>query len=79
MKHNVVSEVRIVDVGFGDLFDISTNVLYEFETSHCKSVQRRVNDIYKLTGVEVIVIDVKDLPDDLFQRYMKLKEFAIPD
>jgi len=29
--------------------------------------------------VEVIIIDVKELPDDIFQRYLKLKEFAIPD
>jgi hypothetical protein len=78
-KHDVVSEVRIVDIGYCDLFDISTNVIYEFETSGCKSVQRRINEIYKQTGVEVIVIDVQDLPDDIFQRYLKLKEFVIPD
>jgi len=79
LKHDVVSEVRIVDVGYGDLFDISTNVFYEFETTGCKSVQRRVNDIYRQTGVEIIVIDVQDLPDDIFQRYFKLKEFVVPD
>jgi hypothetical protein len=79
LKHDVVSEVRVVDVGYGDLFDITTNVLYEFETTGCKSVQRRVNDIYKQTSVEVIVVDVKDLPDDIFQRYLKLKEFVIPE
>jgi len=79
LKHDVVSEVEIVDVGFGDLYDITTNVFYEFETSGCKSVQRRVNEIYKQTGVEIIVIDVKELPDDIFQRYLKLKEYVIPD
>ena len=79
LKHDVVSEVRIVDIGYCDLFDISTNVIYEFETTGCKSVQRRINEIYKQTGVEVIVIDVQDLPDDIFQRYLKLKEYVIPD
>ena len=79
LKHDVVSEVQIVGVGVGDLFDITSQVLYEFETTGCKSVQRRVNEIYKQTGIEVIVIDVKDLPDDIFQRYLKLKEFVIPD
>ena len=79
LKHDVVSEVEIVDVGFGDLYDITTNVFYEFETSGCKSVQRRVNEIYKQTGVEIIVTDVKELPDDIFQRYLKLKEYVIPD
>ena len=79
MKHNIVSEVEIFKVGVCDLFDITTNVLYEFETTGYKSVQQRVNDIYKQTGVEVIVIDVKELPDDIYQRYLKLKEYVIID
>jgi len=36
LKHDVVSEVEIVDVGFSDLFDITANVLYEFETTGSK-------------------------------------------
>jgi hypothetical protein len=79
LKHDVISEVEIVGVGVCDLFDRSVNVIYEFETTACKKKQRRVNEIYNQTGVEVIVIDVKDLPDDIFQRYLKLKEFIIPD
>lgn len=77
MKHDVFSEVEIVNVGVCDLFDRSVNVIYEFETTACKKVQRRVNEIYKQTGVEVIVIDVKDLPNDLFQRYLKLREYIM--
>ena len=77
LKHDVTSEVEIVNVGVCDLFDISVNVIYEFETTACKKVQRRVNEIYKQTGVEVIVIDVKDLPNDLFQRYLKLREYIM--
>ena len=79
LKHDVVSEVQIVGVGFGDLFDISAKVLYEFETTGSKKVQRRVNEIYKNASIEVIVIDVKDLPDDIFQRYLKLCEYIVPD
>jgi len=79
LKHDVVSEAQIVGVGFCDLFDISVRVIYEFETSHCKKVQRRINSIYRQTGIEVIVIDVQELPDDIFQRYLKLKEFVVPD
>ena len=78
-KHDVVTEVTIIGVGVCDLYDITTGVIYEFETTHCKSVQRRVNEIYKQTNNEIIVIDIKDLPDDIFQRYMKLKEYVIPD
>ena len=79
LKHDVVSEVEIVGIGFSDLFDISSNVLYEFETSGGKGYQKKSNKIYKQTGVEVIVINVKDLPDDLFQRYLKLREYVVPD
>ena len=79
LKHDVVSEVEIVDVGVGDLFDITAKVLYEFETTGGKKKQQKVNDIYKQTGVEVIVIDVRELPDDIFQRYLKLKKYVIPD
>jgi hypothetical protein len=77
--HDIVTECNIVGVGRLDLYDITTRTVYEFETSGCKSVQQRVNDIYKQTGVEIIVIDVKELPDDIFQRYLKLKEYVIPD
>jgi len=79
LKHDVVSEVEVVNVGVCDLYDITTRVIYEFETTGSKKVQRRVNEIYKHTGNEVIVIDVKELSDDIFQRYLKLREFIIPD
>ena len=79
LKHDVLSEVEVVGVGVCDLFDRSVNVIYEIETTACKKVQRRVNEIYKQTGVEVIVIDVRDLPDDIYQRYSKLKEYVIVD
>ena len=79
LKHDVISEVEIVGVGVCDLFDRSVNVIYEIETSHSPKYRRLANEIYKQTGVEVIVIYVKDLPDDIFQRYMKLKEYIIPD
>ena len=79
LKHDVTSEVKIVNVGRGDLFDITTQVLYEFETTGSKKVQQRVNEIYKQTGIEVIVIDVRELSGDIFQRYLKLREYVIPD
>ena len=79
LKHDVTTEVEIVNVGVCDLYDISTNVIYEFETTGSKKVQKRVNEIYKQTNMEIIVIDVKELPDDIYQRYLKLKEYVVPD
>ena len=79
LNHDLATECNIAGIGRIDLFDISTRTVYEFETTGSKSVQQRVNDIYKQTGIEIIVIDVKELPDDIYQRYMKLKEYVIPD
>ena len=79
LDHDILTECTIVGVGRVDLYDLTAQVIYEFETTGGKKKQRRVNEIYKQTGVELIVIDVKDLPDDISQRYLKLREYIIPD
>jgi hypothetical protein len=79
LNHNIVTECNIIGVGRLDLYDVTTRVIYEFETSGGKYWQNKINDIYKQTGVEIIVVDVKELPDDIFQRYLKMREFVIPD
>ena len=79
IHHDVVSEVEILGVGRSDLYDITTKVIYEFETSGSKSYQRKMNEIYEQTGIEVIVVDVTILPTDIFQRYMLLQEYVRPD
>jgi hypothetical protein len=47
--------------------------------SHSINKRRKENEIYVQIGVEVIIIFIKDLPDDLFQRYMKLREYVVTD
>jgi hypothetical protein len=79
MAHDLVTECNIIGVGRIDLYDITTSTIYEFESSTSINKRRKDNDIYKQTGVEVIMINIKDLPNDIFQRYLKLKEFIIPD
>ena len=79
LNHDVVSECQIVGVGRLDLYDISTKTIYEFESSSSINKRRKENEIYKQTGVEVIIINIKELPDDIFQRYLKLKEFVVVD
>ena len=78
-NHNIATECQIVGVGRVDLYDISTKTIYEFETSHSPKYRKEANEIYKQTGVEVIVIDINILPDDIFQRYLKLKEYVVVD
>ena len=79
LNHDLVTESTIVGVGRLDLFDITTQTIYEFESSSSINKRRKEDEIYAQTGVEVIIINIKELPDDIFQRYMKLKEYVIPD
>ena len=79
LNHDLISECNIVGVGRIDLYDISTRTIYEFESSHSINKRRKENEIYAQTGVEVIIIFIKDLPDDMFQRYLKIREYVIPD
>ena len=72
LDHDVVTECNIVGVGRIDLYDVSARVIYEFESSHSINKRRRENEIYRQSGVEVIIINIKELPDDIFQRYLKL-------
>jgi hypothetical protein len=79
LHHDLVTECNILGVGRIDLYDITTKTIYEFESSHSINKRRKENEIYAQTGVEVIIIFIKDLPDDIFQRYLKLREYVIPD
>jgi hypothetical protein len=79
LDHDLVTECNIVGVGRIDLYDITTSTIYEFESSTSINKRRKDNDIYKQTGVEVILISIKNLPDNIFQRYLKLEEYIIPD
>ena len=79
LGHDIVTECQIVGVGRVDLYDLTVKVIYEFETNHSPKYRREANEKYLQTGVEVIVIDINELPDDIFQRYLKLREYVIPD
>ena len=76
LKHNVVTEFEITGMGVGDVFDLTTSVQYEIETtSYSKFIQRRKED-YERTGVEVIVIPMGKLPKDVLEREKALREWA---
>ena len=66
-------------LGRVDLFDITSQTIYEFETSVSPKYRKEANEKYRQSGVEVIVVDINSLPDDIFQRYLKLKEYVILD
>ena len=79
LNHDIVSECQIIGVGRVDLYDITSQTIYEFETSHSPKYRKEANEKYQQTGIEVIVVDINALPDDIYQRYLKLREYVIPD
>ena len=59
-----------------DLLDLSSRTVYKFEdATSISELQLIKDDILLQNLVDVIYIDLDDLPNDIFQRYMKLKEF----
>ena len=76
MKHDVITEFEITGMGIGDVFDITTSVQYEVETtSYSKFIERRRQD-YERTGVEVIVIPLAKLPVGLKEREKVLMDYV---
>ena len=57
-------------MGRVDLDNVTTNTIYEFETSHSPKHRKEMNEKYIQNGVKVIVINIKKLLDDIFQRYL---------
>jgi hypothetical protein len=86
-NHDVITDYYIVGVGAVDLFDITARSVYVFDTSSDSSsdpprlidddYQKMIDELYEHSEVEVIAINIKDLPDDIFQRYLKLREYVI--
>ena len=79
LNHDIITEYHIVGVGNVDLYDITTRTIYIFDTSQLQTYLQLINDLYPDSEVEVIVIDVEGLPDDIFQRYLKLREICLVD
>ena len=76
LNHDVISDYHIIAIGNVDLYDITTRTIYQFESSNFMTNKHLTeNDILNQHEVEVIIIFLEDLPDDIFQRYMKLREY----
>ena len=50
MKHDVITEFEVTGMGIGDVFDITTSVQYEVETtSYSKFIEKRRLDYERTT------------------------------
>jgi hypothetical protein len=79
MNHDVICDHHIIGVGDVDIYDMSTRTVFQFvDDDGCiDELQLIKNDILLRNVVDVIYIDPGDLPDDIFQRYLKLREYVI--
>ena len=62
-----------------DVYDIAARVIYNFQPISIYSNDLMFNDLLIQNCVEVVNINIDQLPDDIFQRYLKLKEFVFSD
>ena len=77
LDHDIVTEYHNVGVGRVDLYDLTIRIIYVFDLVNSKEYQKNINELYPDSEVDVIAINIEDLPDDLFQRYLKLREYVV--
>ena len=76
LNHDIITDYHIIGVGNLDLFDLSTRVVYIFDQYNLNEYQKQIDELYENSEVEVIGINIEELPDDIFQRYLKIKEYV---
>ena len=76
INHDVICNYYIIGVGNVDLYDITTRTIYHLETALTNEHLKSISELYPHSEVDIIVIYIVDLPDDIFQRYLKLREYV---
>ena len=79
LKHRVVTEARIEGIGFLDVYDIDTNVIYEIETEKSIANSRKAKEKYQQTGVDIVIIQIKDWTDSIGWLSDYIKMWIRPD
>ena len=80
LNHDVICDYHVIGFDKFDLYDITNRTVYQIENADSVDELRPIkNDILLQKDVEIIIIFLEDLPDDLFQRYLKLKEYVFSD
>ena len=76
LNHDLSCDYHIIGIGNFDLMDLSARVAYIFEPHRLNEYQNQIDELYKNSEIEVIGINIEELPDDIFQRYLKLREYV---
>jgi hypothetical protein len=80
LNHDIVTDYHIVGIGNVDLYDLSTRTIYAINSIDRLDIvecQKNIDELYPDSEVGVIAINTEDLPSDIFQRYIKLREYVI--
>ena len=79
MKHDVVTEAKINEIGQVDCFDITTQTIYEVETEKSIANTMKNKDKYKQAGVDLIIIQLHRWDGDLNTLDDFVKQYIRPD
>ena len=79
LNHDVISDFNMKGLGNVELYDLSARTAYVFELHRLNEYRLEIDELNNGHDIDVIGIDTEDLPDDFFQRYLKLKEYVFSD
>ena len=78
LKHDVISEFELPET-YIDLCDKTTMTFYEFELTPTSPRLAVKVDKCNYVGYDLIIIDCREMPDDIYQMRMFLEKFFVPD
>jgi hypothetical protein len=76
LNHDVVSDFNINGLGDVEIYDFSARTAYIFELHRLNEYKMDIDELNNEHDVDVIGIDSESLPEDVHQRYMKLREYT---
>jgi hypothetical protein len=79
LHHKAVCEIEIAGIGKLDVFDVSTQTIYELESEQYAVKSWHLKEKYKQVGVDIVIITIHELSDNLQEIQTYLRSFIRPD
>ena len=79
LKHMVVCEAKLQGIGSMDVYDITSKVNYEIETEKSLANSLRFKEKYRQIGVDLVIIQIHNLPSDFVSMRDHIISFVRPD
>jgi hypothetical protein len=78
IRHDVVTEFKIEGIGTGDLLDITARIQYEVETEKSIANINKAKEKYLQAKIDLIIIQIKKMPNDINEISEFLKPYIRP-